>query len=363
MGTTLALPRAAFQWYGVAMRIPLAALAATLCMGGLAHAAVRRFPADAPWTAGKLSAVTVQADGLALAPEAPRGTFAAPRVTFARAYDRLVPSWNARTATGGRVVIEVRPFRAGAPLSDWLTIARWSKNERGARDAGAGAVTIDQDTVKVAGGADAVELRATLERGAGGAPTLQALGVTAFASDGHTSPEVTSTGGSDIRYPVPYRSQRDADRAISGRICGPTSLSMALAYNGVVLKTEEVAALAKDPAGDIAYGNWAYLAATAAELGLDADVRAFGSLDEVVRELAVGHLVILALQFKRGELPGAPISQTAGHLVLARGYDADGNIHVNDPAGHGPKDGQVRYARASLATAWKRGIGIVLKRF
>lgn len=290
------------------------------------------------------------------APGQPSTTHLTDVLPLGQRFDRIVPWWNARTADGGEVTIEALVHRDGKPLGGWLTIATWSKQVRGHRDTGAGDVTLDQDTLKVTGGADAVQLRATVR----GHALLTALGVTAFRTDADASPDVTSASG-PVTYPVKYRSQRDADPAISARICGPTSLSMALAFRGVELPTESVAALAKDPPGPIPYGNWAYLAATAAELGVASEVRAMDGLDDVVRELKAGNLVILALAFKKKTLSNAPISSTVGHLVLARGFDVDGNIFVNDPAGHGPADGQVRYRREELARAWRRGIGIVIR--
>jgi hypothetical protein len=346
-------------------RLLFAAFVLLACLVASAPAATppRRFPSGLAWSAGILEDLVPAGTGLGLAPGKSQGTFTSPAIDLSRRYDRIVASWNSRTADGSWVQIEVRPFRGDTPVSDWLTLATWSRNARGARDTGAGEVTVDQDTLKVQGGADRVRLRATLKQGtAAVAPKLAALGVTAFQSSEHPATSISSVAGGTLKIPVPYRSQRDANPAISGRCCGPTSLSMALQFEGVNLKTDDVAALAKDPPGEIQFGNWAYLAATAGELGMDTEVRAMASLDDVIAELKAGNPVILAIQFGPGELPGAPISKTGGHLILARGFDASGNIFVNDPAGHGAADGQIKYARVPLVHAWKRGIGIVIRK-
>ena len=51
-------------------------------------------------------------------------------------------------------------------------------------------------------------------------------------------------------------------------------------------------------------------------------------------------------------MPGAPISQTAGHLIVLRGFDKRGDAIVNDPAA--PTNAEVRrvYPRAALENAW-----------
>lgn len=330
------------------------ALAAT-CFAGRAVSV--KFPVAQPWSAGTLERLEPAGAGLKLAAGAADGTFTTKVLPLGRSFDRVVPWWNARTPEGAWVTIEARLHRAGKPLSGWLKAATWSAKARGERDRGEGEVTIDQDTFKTKQGADAIELRATLKGGA----KLTALGVTAFASGELTSAVVTAPAA-PVQIPVPYRTQRKADPELAPRVCGPTSLSMALQFHGVDLPTNSVAALAKDPPGQIQYGNWSYLAATAAELGMDTEVRAMEGLDDVVVELKAGHPVIMALAFGAGELKGAPISKTSGHLVLARGFDKDGNIYVNDPAGHDASDGQVLYRKADLARAWKRGIGIVIRK-
>jgi hypothetical protein len=327
------------------------------------RAAGWRFPSGKPWSDGTSSHLTASDGRLTLASGVGEGTFETPVLPLGKAYDRLVPSWNARTPEGSTVTVQARAYRGGKPVSEWLTVATWSKSARGPRDAASGEAKLDQDTIMISKGADAAALKAILKRGtATESPRLDALGMTAFASAAKPSSAVTSHGGAAHALPIPFRSQSTAAPGIAARVCGPTSTSMALAYHGVDLTIDAVAALAKDPPGSIQYGNWAYLAATAAELGMDTEVRAMNSLDEVVRELKAGHPVIMAISFGAGELPGSPISKTAGHLILARGYDKDGNVLVNDPAGRTVQTGQIRYDRVPLTKAWKRGIGIIIRK-
>lgn len=342
----------------------VAALLAGPLHGETTRATTWRYPRDHAWQDGTATKLVPAGAALALPAGAIEGSFQTRAVPLTRPYDRIVPCWNASTTDGTWVVVQARAHRAGKPITGWMTVATWNKTARGPRDAGDAEAKIDQDTIVVAKGADAVEIKAVLKRGSAARPSprLVALGLTAFSSKDRPDADASSGGGAEQALPIAFRSQSTAAPGIAPRVCGPTSTSMALAYHGVNLTIDQVAALAKDPPGAIQFGNWAYLAATAAELGMDAEVRAMSSLDEVIRELKAGHPVIMAISFNAGELPGAPISKTAGHLILARGYDAEGNVLVNDPAGKTAHTGQIRYDRAALTRAWKRGIGIVIKK-
>jgi len=318
----------------------------------------RRWEGDAGW--GDLDGLVPEGGALVLAAGRERGSVRPPPFAPGTPFDRAVPFWNARTGDGGRVVVRARVLRGGQPLGTWLTAATWSRDARGPRDAGGGPVRIDQDTLLVDGGADAIELEAVLERGGAG-PRLTRLGATTFSSRRAVPGHARSPAERPPQLTGPYHSQRDEAPDIAMRICGPTSLAMALGACGIATGPARVAAAARDPEGAIAFGNWAYLAATAAEHGLASEVVAMEDLDELARALAPGRLAILSLSFGAGELSGAPVTQTDGHLVLARGFDEHGNVVVDDPAGRSAADGRVRYRPEELVRAWKRGIAIVLE--
>jgi hypothetical protein len=311
---------------------------------------------------GRLQGLRATAEGLVLARRTARGTFTSAPFAPGEEFERAVPFWNARTGPGARVVIRARAWRGGRPLADWVKVATWSRETRGPRDAPTGAVTLDQDTLSFDPAADAIELEVTLERDPDGPePTLASLGVTTFRA--RPDPPGPLTPGQPTRpLSVRWRSQRVEAPEIAMRVCGPTSLAMAMEYFDVRRTTAEVAAAAFDPGGAIAYGNWAHLAAVAAEHGLEGQVLALRSLDQLRSILGLGSVAILSLSFAEGELPQAPVPSTQGHLVLAHGVDAEGRVLVNDPAGHREADGRVAYDAVPLARAWKRGIAIVIRR-
>jgi len=102
--------------------------------------------------------------------------------------------------------------------------------------------------------------------------------------------------------------------------CSPVSLSMVMAYWADRTDKKDLDRLVPAVARgtyDYTYGgngNWPFNTAYASSLGLDASVRRFDSLGQVERCVAAGLLVVASIAWKRGELPGAPIRCSEGHL-------------------------------------------------
>ncbi len=109
---------------------------------------------------------------------------------------------------------------------------------------------------------------------------------------------------------------------------------------------------------DYAYdgtGNWAFNTAYAASLGLDSYVTRFDSLAGVERWIAAGVPVAISIEFGPGELAGAAVPSTDGHIIVIRGFDQKGNPIANDPASRADQGEKVRivYDRAQLERAWQ----------
>ncbi|MFA5160758.1 MAG: NlpC/P60 family protein [Elusimicrobiales bacterium] len=134
------------------------------------------------------------------------------------------------------------------------------------------------------------------------------------------------------RLGVPRRSQEVEDKSVRGDICSPTSLAMLLEYHGIRKTTMDVARAVYDNGAKI-YGNWPFNTAYAASLGFDGFADRFSGIAQAEHEIANGRPFIASITYAQGELDGAPVKATKGHLVLVEGFDADGNFLVNDPAG------------------------------
>lgn len=150
---------------------------------------------------------------------------------------------------------------------------------------------------------------------------------------------------------VPFRSQRTPDPLLSGRLCSPTSVSMVLASRGVSRPVFDVSSRAYDIRHDI-FGNWPRNIQAAYALGVPGYLTRFSQWSEVYNTLDAGTPLIASIQAKKGELRGAPYSETGGHLIVVRGYDAAGDLLVNDPASGEEAKGRLVYKREDLQKVW-----------
>jgi len=168
---------------------------------------------------------------------------------------------------------------------------------------------------------------------------------------------------------VPFRSQRNEDPSISGRVCGPTSLAMILEYHGIKAPTADVAKGSYDKFNDI-YGNWPYLVACASEYGLKGEVQYFTSLDGLKEEIKKGCPVVVGVLYKNGERSNADFlpSTTDGHMLVVTGFDKGGNVLVADPAAKDAKSdkpgmsGVTVFKKEEFFNAWigESGYGVAL---
>lgn len=268
--------------------------------------------------------------------------FTSPEVSVAE-FDRAVVSWNAT----GSVRIEFR-IRGG----EWHLMGEWGPDPRSAKTD-----SVDVDTFVAKESATAFQFRLTLAEGA----EVTLVAVTHW-KEGERNPlgaRPSAAWGRILQ--VPERSQLVEDERIRGEICSPTSVSMALEFHGFKFTTREVADGVFDHGAKI-YGNWPFNAAhahVASKGKLEAYVLHGRGIEDIEAEIAAGRPVVLSHRWKKGDLTGAPIESSNGHLILVIGFTMDGDVVVNDPAA---KPGTIRrvYKRAELYTTWlERASGIL----
>lgn len=160
--------------------------------------------------------------------------------------------------------------------------------------------------------------------------------------------------------PLSQLAQKHPDRR---RICSPVSLCMALNALGFEADVKELMQGVFDQTAGI-YGNWMFNVASAGALGAEAYVRRFGALSELRDFVTRDSLVVASVAYGRGELAGAAIDHTAGHLVLVRGWEK-GKVLAADPAAS-KKDSVLRaYDAREFANAWlnhKQGAAYVVRK-
>lgn len=151
-------------------------------------------------------------------------------------------------------------------------------------------------------------------------------------------------------------SQMQASRHIAQRICSPTALHMALAAVGSRKSSWAGAVRAcYDPASG-AFGSWPLAIRWAALCGRPAAVEVFEDWTAALTCLAAGTPLVCSINFASGELPGAPLEQTPGHLVVLCGVDAE-SVYVLDPAAPTHAEVPRRYNLEAFSRAWLQDRG------
>jgi len=84
----------------------------------------------------------------------------------------------------------------------------------------------------------------------------------------------------------------------------------------------------------------------------DAFVTRLRSLREAETFVAAGIPLVASVSWAAGELSGAPVSASNGHLVVIVGFTATGDPVVNDPAAKTAAGVRHVYDRAEFENAW-----------
>jgi hypothetical protein len=305
------------------------------------------------------------------------GTWTSPWSTPGFGATALIPTWEATTPGRSQVRIEVRARQADGRTGTWDTVADWARTNRPvpratysgqADDLG----QVNADTWVAAGAVTQWQVRVTLLRPRGSRLAVSLERVGAVASADASAPRPTSTPGpaAGTVLPVPTYSQM----VHSGHYpkwggggeawCSPTSTAMVLAYYGISPTPAGIAAGHADAVVDhtakMVYdhgyrgtGNWAFNTAYAATLVAgDSYVTRMRDLREAEDHIAAGVPLVVSIAFGRNQLTGAPISASNGHLLVVVGFEADGDVVVNDPAGATNADVRRVYDRAQFERLW-----------
>lgn len=281
-----------------------------------------------------------------------------------------VVSWNAQTPAGAWIEFWMRA-RIGSRWTSWYAMGDWSSDYRSAHRHSIAQQSdpdghVDVDTLRLNANASALQVKAMLHPGEQQiAPVLRSIAVTTDSDQAPTTADDHTAWGADID--VPQRTQRvmESPDGLGGggdAWCSPTSVSMVMAYWAKALRHPEwdidVPTSAKgtyDPVYD-GCGNWPFNVAYASEHGLAGWVERLDDLTDIQRYISSGVPVIASIKVARGEMDGTPYPSSDGHLLVVCGFDARGDVIVNDPYG---LPGAIRrvYRRDQFARAWKHGSG------
>ena len=211
------------------------------------------------------------------------------------------------------------------------------------------ALTVEIDMFRAATPVEAVRLRVRVHpAGALVHPLLVTL--SAADLDSPLPPEPEKSQGGVGPLAVPARSQMEEAIEVCDRICSPTSVAMVLEYWGHPTSVSRLAAEIFHPGLD-RYGVWPAAMAAAARRGVGGYLLRFPDWAAVSWCLAQGLPVVASIRYESGELQGAAIARTDGHLVVLTGEDLP-HVFVNDPAGRTRGEVARRYRRPDMYRVW-----------
>lgn len=303
--------------------------------------------------------------GIVLHPNAVSGSITGP--PLAVNCWRVVPSWWATTPPGTSIAVELRANIAGA-WTRWYALGVWADDQAqrhsvaGQRDDLARVAT---DTLILAQPAQAIQWRVVLHGADGVSPALHEIAL----APGPVSAEDQATPAFQAVGPLPAPQLSQMSYAGGGPVwCSPTALTMILAYwhaqtgdpavarfTAPDVVPEIVAPAVYDAVYDGA-GNWSFNVAYAATFGLASYVVQLGGLNQVADYLHENVPLVASVAWQEGELDGAPIAQSDGHLVVIVGLTEQGDVIVNDPRADVRAGEFVQrvYRRDQFLRAWER---------
>jgi hypothetical protein len=274
---------------------------------------------------------------------------ALPTWTPRRPASHLLPSFAPLTDAPVAFRLELSALADGE-WSSWTAGATVGAAEFAALPASAPPLACDVDVFRAAPAVDAVRLRVRV-RGDAGASWLVALSAADAAP-----PDLRAADGGPARLDVPALSQMEADAALGARICSPTSVAMVLGYWGRPAAPATLAAEVFHRALDI-YGVWPAAVRAAAARGVAGYLLRFPDWRAARWCVERGIPIVASVRYAPGELTGAAITTTPGHLLVIVGFDGN-DVLVNDPAAPTASSVPRRYRLDEFGKAWLAGSGV-----
>ncbi len=265
-----------------------------------------------------------------------------------------VLSWNTHAGSGR---IAFRLLRASRPSGDWLDYAEWQPGGSKSFSPQHNGVRVDVDVIRATQPFDGIEVRAREVD----------FELVAFSSPVRARPSLPY-GREALILDVPARSQYASTESDPNEVerpgpgltnekrgwCSPASLSMIHAFHGIEYSVEQTARAVFDRAYN-GTGNWVFNVAYSGRLGLRGVVAHLCNLDHAQRLIERRLPLALSYSWREGELPGAPLAHSDGHLVVLCGFTSNGDCAINDPAAANVR---VVYPRDALERIWQRNEGV-----
>lgn len=286
-------------------------------------------------------------------------------------FDRAIPSFAVDTPPGTWVTLKLaarvggrwtKDYVLGIWAADYSAVRRHSVNGQGDGDG-----NVNTDTLELKGTADAFRYTVVLLSENNASPVVREVAVAAkrAAVDGPAPAGDRSVWGTTLNTPAMSQMIYTGGNVW----CSPTSVTMILRYwsdkLGIPNLAQDVPTAAKTGNMDWIYGgtgNWPFNTAYAAARSggkLTGYITRLSNISQLEPLIKAGVPVALSVRYGGSYpvIPNSAVSSVSGHLIVATGFDKNGNVVVNDPAAG--NDGGVRrvYDRAALQRAWQTSDG------
>ena len=260
----------------------------------------------------------------------------------------LVPSFSALTDAPFSVRLEITA-RVGGAWSPWVAGVGLGPAPF-APLPDASPLAVDVDVFRAQTPVEAVRVRARVQAPAPAAVLDAPWLLTLSAAESGSSAGSLPGAPRGAHLAVPALSQMECDERIAHRICSPTCVAMVLEFWRQSVPVPALAAEMFHPGTDL-YGVWPAAIMAAGRHGLAGYVLRVPDWDSAAWCLEQGLPVIASVRYGPGELPGAAIAQTTGHLMVLTGVDGH-DVLVNDPAAPSAAAVRRRYPLAAFARIW-----------
>jgi hypothetical protein len=270
----------------------------------------------------------------------------------------LLPSLSVLTEVAYAARFELSALRGGT-WSPWIATATIGPGAFADLPTSATGLTCDIDVYTSAAPIERVRLRVRVgaphPRALAASPWMATLSASDLAPPASDPIEVAA-----VRIQVPSLSQLDAPPEIALRICSPTSVAMVLAHWGAPASPLTLADDVFHPATD-SYGLWPAAVRAAGRRGIAGYLLRFPDWSSAAWCLERKLPIVASIRYAAGELTGAPLAETSGHLLVLTGCEGT-HVFANDPVAPTAAEVPRRYARHQIERAWidRTGVGYVL---
>jgi len=299
------------------------------------------------------------------------GEYTSPVLKADFPFNELLPSWNVDAPKGANFHVYIRTSEDSKRWTTWYSMGWYVFSQRPQVALNDDFGWVDEDHILLNRPHRYYQYRITFFRGELlVSPVLRLFAVTytnalsnkAVYEEFHRSIPKLDKKTWARSLPVPFRSQLWEDEKVRSSVCGPTTVAMILEFHDINVTTRELCEKCYDEKHR-AFGLWPRHIQAAADYGLSGWIQRFRSWEAAQELVAQGCPIVASVKMSNCVISNAPDEWSGGHILIIRGFDANGDVLVNDPAWESEEKGVTTYKREELGRAWfdEGGVGCIYR--